>query len=367
MANAARFFLKVYNSTGATVRTTIDSGSVSAVGPIVREVGKLAGALDVRLALPWDDFGYGSTINLFDLVKVYAVNPANSGGLVVFQGHIVEIDGQLDQGQDSVTLRLHPLDALLNNAHYKSGATASLADYTVAFATTDVDAMFSAIITDANTVYGSFFSSSLGNPALSMDISFIELTHFAALQKAAALLDETWYWRINAAGQVKLAQWAATATHRLTLGKDVASIRVVKTIVDLKNGELLKWGATPTRAFYNDAGSQTSYGKRQRIVTDSGIDNSGTADQRGAGDLARLDAPLTKTVIRVNTEYAIETILPGDTVQVFNVTNGTSQMVTGVLKVARIAYDGATCLLTIADSVQNYGAEFAKAIGSSGY
>ena len=360
--HAATFFAKVYNSDGSSARQTIDSSKLQNVPRIIREVGKPASELELELAYPWDDFSYGTNINLFDLVKLYAVNSANPGGLLVFQGHITEIVAENADQKDSVTLRVYPIDALLNNAHYKSGASASLADYTVSVTTTDVDTMFSSIVTDANTVYGSFFTSSLGNPALSLNVDFVELTHLEALQKAASLLDSTWYWRVNASGQVKLAQWSGTATHKLTLGKDVDAIKVTKSIVDLKNGELLKWGGTPTRAFYNDATSQTDYGKRQQIETDSGITNSGTADARGNGDIARLKNPFTKVEITANFSYAIETILPGDTVQVSNIVSGGSQMVAGVMQIIRVEYDGATAVLTIADTVQNFGTEFSRAI-----
>jgi hypothetical protein len=93
-------------------------------------------------------------------------------------------------------------------------------------------------------------------------------------------------------------------------------------------------------------------------LSDSGIQNSGSADSRGNGEVARLKNPFTKTQITVNANYAIETILPGDTVKVTNVPSGASSLLSGqVLRIQRIEYDGALALLHLADIIEIFGNE----------
>lgn len=361
-ASAARFFAKVYSPTGATYRQTIDSGLFLSAPKIVREVGKPAGTVDLALGLPWDDFGYGSAtgINRFDLVKVYAVNRANRDGLLVYQGHVTEIVAKLGGAADGVTLKLFSLDALLGLAFFKNGAS-----FTKSYAAADVDTMFSDVISHVNSVQGAtFFTGSLGNPGLSITADFVELTHLAALQRAASFLDSaTWRWRINASGVISLAQWAdATADHKLAVGRDVLEIEVRNSIAEIKNGFRLGWGGTPTYAYYEDATSKTSFGVREYKKVDSNIGDSGSADSFGDGEIARQKDAKFSTRITVSPEYAIETILPGDTVTVGNLTTASTQMLSGVKRIVRTEYDGAICVLHLDDPVRLFGTEMAKAL-----
>jgi hypothetical protein len=60
----------------------------------------------------------------------------------------------------------------------------------------------------------------------------------------------------------------------------------------------------------------------------------------------------------VNANYAIETILPGDTVKVTNVPSGASSLLSGqILRVQRVEYDGSLAVLHLADVVDIFGTE----------
>jgi len=358
---AARFFAKVFTPTGATTRRVLGADIMLSVPRIIREVNKPCGDLSLAIALPWDDFGYGDAdgINLFDLVKVYAVNEANPTGVLVYQGHIEEITGTYSAGTNALSLRLFPVDALLSRSLWKSGS------YAVAYAGADVDTIFSDAIDDVNTIYGAtFLTKNLGNPGVSITQTFTRQTHLAAVTSAAKFLTSTWYWRMRANGQVDLAQFNdVTADHRLTVEKDVDSISAIKSLLDTKNKVVVSWGGGPTDAEYSDATSITNYGRRMSLVSDSGIGNSGSADAKGNAEVARLKDPFTKTVLVVNSNYPIETIQPGDTVKVVNISGDTSQMVSGVLRVLRVEYDGSTARLNLADVVDNFGNELAKIVG----
>ncbi len=357
----AKFFAKVYTMSGTFLRV-IDASMFLNVPNIVREVGKPAGELTINLALPWDDFGFNDTLNLYNLVKVYAVNEANVNGLLVYQGTIEEITGVYEESANHVSIRLYPIDALLNRALLKTGGGETPADYTKTYTGGDVDTMFSDMVTDANTIYGSFFSGDLGNPALSVNIDFIKKTHLQVLMGAFGLLTSTWFWRIDADGTIKLGEYNdVTQTHSLTVGKDVQSITVIKSILDVRNRLNLTY-AGPAYANYTDATSVTDYGRRHYASSDTSLLNLAAANAHGNGEIAKQKDPRTKTVIHVNTNYAIETIKPGDTVKVYNVSANTSQMLSGVLRILRVEYDGTMAVLHLADIVDNFGKEFTKAI-----
>ncbi len=350
---SARFFAKVYNPSGSTFRRVLDSGVFLNVPRIVREVNKPAGDLRVELAMPWDDFGYGSSINLFDLVKVYAINANNPSGVLVYQGHVVEVDSYFDAHRNGVSLRLFPIDALLANAFWVGSG------YTVAYAGADIDTVFSDAIDDLTAVHGAFFTKNLANPGLSVSVNFVQKTHLEILNSAFGFLNASWYWRIRANGQVDLQQYSdVVATHTLALGKHVDAIQTGKSILNVKNLVRLGWGSGPTYSIYSDATSQATYGHRDTGLSDSGIQNSGSADAKGNGEIARLKDPKTKTLITVNANYAIETILPGDTIKILNVPSGASSLLSGqVLRIQRVEYDGSLATLHLAEISDVFGAE----------
>lgn len=356
------FFAKVFTRTGSTFKTMLDAGLLLSRPKIIREVGKPAGEVTLDLALPWDNFGYGTTILEGYLVKIYAVNDDHPLSTLVYQGHITEIDAELSGGQNRVRLRLFPIDQLLNSAFWKSGATESLADFTVAYTTTDIDTMFAAAITDANTVHGaSFFSSSNANPALSITVSFVELTHLEGLQKAATFLDEDWFWRIDADGTVVLDDYPTTATHQFVIDRHIAEISVAKSILDTVNGLRLEY-AGPTYALYTDATSEGAYNKKRIKITESDISGSGSANAFGNATIARRKDPKTKIMLTVNREYDLETIQVGETCRLVNLSTGASAMLSDNMRIVRVEYDGLTANLHLAEVTSNFGQEFGKAI-----
>lgn len=339
---------------------TLDERRILNVPKIIREVGKAAGEIELQLAYPYDASPYGSAtgINLFDLVKIYAVNAANPNGKLMYQGHIVEIEGVLEEDGDRTIIRIHPIDALLASTLYVTGGT-----YAKSYAGGDIDTMFADVVTSVNAVIGtSFFTNDSGNPGKSITVDFTRLTHTAQLEKAAAFLDADWYWRIDADGTIKLAEFSVTADRTFTLGLDVQRLRVGKSIKDVKNGTLVAWGATPTIAFYQDATSKSDYGPRQEVIEDSAIGNSGSADEAGNGNTNRKKDSKTKTELVINATYAIENIKPGETCQIRNVKSGTAQMLSGVLRILRVEYDGAVATLQLSELMDNLGDEFKRTL-----
>jgi hypothetical protein len=142
------------------------------------------------------------------------------------------------------------------------------------------------------------------------------------------------------------------------VGKHVDAVQTGKSILNVKNLARLGWGSGPTYSVYSDATSQNAYGHRDTALSDSGIQNSGSADAKGNGEIARLKDPKTKTLVTVNANYAIETILPGDTLKILNVPSGSSSLLSGqVLRIQRVEYDGSLAVLHLADITDVFGSE----------
>lgn len=356
----ARFFAKVYDNSGVTFKRVLGADIQLSAPNIVREVNKPASEIQLDLALPWDDFGYPTYIAEGFFVRVWAVNEANPTGLLIYQGIIEEITGSFAIGKDSVSLRLRPIDVLFSNSFWKRSGS-----YVFTYSSADIDTIFSDAIDDVNAIYGTFFSKNLGNPGLSITQQFTRQTHLNVMQSAAGSLPATWFWRVNANGTVDLTQFNdSVADHTLTLGLDVDTIQATKSIINTKNKILVSWGGGPTDSEYTDAPSETLYGRRMTLVSDSGIQDLTTANSRGNSELARKKNPFTKTMLVVNANYPIETIKPGHTVRVVNKTLNTSQMLNGIYRILRVEYNGLIAILHLDEIINNFGTEFERSIGN---
>jgi len=360
MQKAASFFAKIYDKTGVTFRRVIDSSKLLNTPQIIREVNKSAGEVNLDIAFPWDNFGFGTTLFDGDLIKIYAVNASNPTGTLVYQGNVMGIKTNYTNNSSSVSLRLYPIDAILGRITAYVGT-----DAVKTFTSLDIDDIFSNVLTDMQTTAGySYFTEDFDAPSLSITYSIRLLNSQNALDKAYSYLSSSWYWAINASGVIRLKQWDdVNPTHLFTIGKDVDSMGTNRTIADIINGEMLSWN-NPVYSFshYSDATSQTNNGKFQRIVEDREIPAAYAADARGNSDISKLKDPKISVTLTVNANYPIETINPGDTCKIQNITDNTSQLVQGVFRILRTEYDGAICTLTLSEIIDNFGSTFIKSI-----
>ena len=286
-------------------------------------------------------------------------NENNPSGYLVFQGFITEMELLFDPKTNHVRLRLLPIESILANAYYKNGAS-----FTVSFSAKDCDFMLGAVIDDVNSVQGAtYFTKNLAAPGESITVDLKYNKHLDAANKIISFLDQTWYLRTRPNGQIDLQQYPGTATHKLTIGLHVQALDITLSILDLKNLCVVTWGSGPTDSNYKDATSQGLYGHREEQINDSNIKDSGSSDAAGNGDVARKKNPVVKGIITVNTNYAIESILPGDTCQIFNNTTGGAAILAGIMNIVRVEYDGNTAVLHLADYVEVFGTEFTRALG----
>lgn len=365
MASAARFFLKVYDKTGATYRQTIPASRLLSVPVIIREASKMAGDITISLAYPWDNFGFNASdgIKLYDRVKIYAQNDENPSGVLVFQGFVTELHGLFDPTTNHIEVRLLPIESVLAQALYlKSGS------YSIPISSGNLgDDMWQAVSDGmtAQSLAGLFTQNTMNPPGITAVFNLQYGTHMAMVTKLASYLQDGWYWRVRPDGTFDLQAYNTAADHVFTIAKDVQALDVVNSILDLKNGTLMSWGSPNTDTYRSDAPSQGAYGMRDERIQDSTIGSLASAQSAGDGNVARKKNPVAKTIVTVNRRYPIETILPGDTCKILNNTNGSSQMLPpgAVYRIVRVEYDGATAKITLGDLVENVGLELSRVLG----
>lgn len=378
MPEVRHFLVKIYDQDGSTFRKTFSSdrpegaltGYIKAPLSFKSQLNGGQGQLQLDIALPFDDFDEGSSIAHMNIVRVYSVviDTLTQTETLVYSGFISRYEPYAQAGgEEGVRVTCLGLVSLLALSYYKSGSS-----FTVTHTTQDPSDIVEDIVDHFNTVYGgsllSYTADSLQTVGTNVSLTFTDQRWSDAIKKARDATSQYWWWYVDQDGLVSLKQKPSTPTHTFTIGRDVESITAPKDAEKIVNDvQVRRSGGTATD--YSDATSQSTYGtgspatgKRTQIITDSTITDATTADQVGnkaVGD--NKDAKIKATVV-VNSKYAIDSVRPGDTCAILNVSG--SFFSSNMLIVA-VTYNGTTVTLELEEQPANFGRELTGLISSS--
>ena len=355
MAQAAKFLVKIFSPDRSTPRMVLNDKTMLNIPNIVREVNKPASDVTLELAISCDDAAYTQTygLNPYDLIEIYAKTTTYPNGYKVFTGNIQELKVRYGAQENRVSIRAFPVEAEFTfyfwiNTYMSNVDTADVFDDAV-------DAV--------NGIY---------SPQMTKNIATTGQVHqpgysgyvIAGLNSEMENLNASWYWRVRPDLQLDLQQYPDNAaTHTLTVGKDVDMVQNTKSLIDVVNYVSIDFfdGITNHNTIYQNAASVAAYGKRNYYES-LGTSSQGQSDLIGNNLIENKGDLFTKTQLVVNAQYPIETILPGDTVKVLNLTAAQEAWLSGILRVVRVRYDGATAVLDLSIITDNYGVELGKLI-----
>lgn len=311
------FTIKIYDNDGTTFIRGLKPSEVKEIPSFTSQINGGFGQCALNLNLPFDDFGEGSEINFMNIVKIYVTDENNTLGRLVYTGFISAFMPYLEGADQGVKVTLLGLVSLLSLAYYKDGA-----DFTVAHSGVDPAVIMKAIVDHFNSVYsGSLLGYDSGGTTVdtvgtNVAYTFVEDTWIDAMKGAFGTVGAGWWWTVDKQGQLYLKEKPATATHRFTIGKDIESIEVNKSSEKVINQVRVKYGVNTVDV--SDAGSITTFGVRERIVTDDKIQDATTATQRGDQEVDDNKVEKIKARMIINSNYDLETIKVGDTCKIQN-------------------------------------------------
>lgn len=174
------------------------------------------------------------------------------------------------------------------------------------------------IIDYINTVYTAWWLSydwsSIVNYWTNVSIDFENDSCFDALKKCLETTNFTLF--IDRDWKVYFKWKPVSATHTLTVAKDVEQINLEEDSERLTNKLILKHKTTTTP--YEDVTSQTTYWLREIFINDQSLANQAAADEFWNNYIAENKDPLSKTNIIINNNFDIDTIKVWDTIEVKN-------------------------------------------------
>jgi hypothetical protein len=330
-----KYVAKLYDITGATLSST--EAELLSYPQFSKSRNGGLGQCKVKLNYKFGEF----SSQLSKVIKIYCINNANPTGKLVYTGYVSQQYEVFGAGLQYTELVCLGIQSLLMNAYYKNGAA-----YSVTHTNDDVETIFQDIVDHFQTAYAgsliSYSGSSLDTVGVNVTYTFAQKKWYEAIEDAYDLAGDGWYWYVNEAGVLHLHQNPTSATHLLTIGKDVEKIEVERSVENVVNDSYLNYnGGTDSAA---DATSKTNYGLRENYDDDQQITNAATAGEYTDKKVVDSKDPKTRTKVTLNSEFAFEDINPGDTCEVLNLPF-TSSVLTDNMIIERIDYKGEKCVL----------------------
>jgi hypothetical protein len=231
---------------------------------------------------------------------------------------------------------------ILNDFYYSSGGVYAFTK------NLDPNAILQDILgqSDQELAYFSVDYSNMNNVGTSSNIEFDKSTLNDAIKKVLATT--SFYYAIRADGKAYFQALPVTSSHNLEFGKDIRSI-----VIDYNGDEITNditlyydggWTLTDT-----DTASKYLYGTKQKLITETSIQNSWTAN--AYTDSYFLDKALERDTIKVivNTSYSIETFYPW---QMINISNCPIEIKEKIIKRVEFTDKGATLYLNTKETIE---------------
>ena len=152
--------------------------------------------------------------------------------------------------------------------------------------------------------------------------TFNTSTYLQAIKKIRELCPEGYYFYVDANNLLHFKKKSTTAEHILQIGKHLIKVVSEKRLENVKN--VVYFIGNGIYKTYTRSGSISSYGRRVHIIQDQRVTQEATANIMATTFLDENEAVEIRTKLRiidnnagtVNIGYDIESIRPGDTVQI---------------------------------------------------
>lgn len=337
--------------------------SVSSSPTFSMEVDGGLGPLSITTDLP---FGYdGADLQNGNIIDTYCED--DRGVRLVHSGVLERVDQAITAAGETTTVSVMPWVKRLSLDHVRGLGTA----ISFSWSATDVSEIMKDILDSAIAQTGSFRSvtyspSSIQTSGKDVSIAVGSETYLSAIQRVKKLGPGNWYWHVRADGTFSYRSFDSGTKHIFTRGADFTNLRRTRDITDLRN-TVYFWNTYDTDDYIaferpaTESRSQTLYGRRVHIETDSHLDHQPTAEGIADAFIEERELPIESfemTVTGGEDGYNIESIMPGDVCEIRNVPALSGRL----LSILRVDYSPASVTLQLGDGPVRRQRTFGMAI-----
>lgn len=315
-----KYTIKIYDKTGTVFLKTLNPGIVREAPSFNAQINGGYGECRVRLSLPFHDFGENAEIDFMNIFEIFESDLQNTTGRLIYRGFVSAYEPFISGSDQGVDVTLLGMVSLLRFAFYKNGA-----NFSVTHSLQDTAVIMKAILDHFASIYAPglvfYDGSSVDTVGNSVSYTFEEDKWFDALQNAFGTIGlADWYWLVSSSGRFFLKEKPSEASHAFTVGKDLETLEIFKTSEKVVNSVRVKYGVNTYDL--SDAPSITEFWKREKILKDDKILNPATAQNKANQEIENNKQNKIQAKIVVNSNYDLESIIPGQTCRILNLPLG---------------------------------------------
>lgn len=286
-----------------------------------------SGELTIKVPRKFDDFGEGSEIDFNNEIEYYVYDQDTPNGVKIYAGTIQEYSSSVSD-QEDVEVRVVGSTFNLEKDILKSGNSIRISR------TSEDPSVTMKYIIDKyreNNQYTrlNYTASSVQTMGSTRSHTFSSESYLSAIETVMKTVNADFYWYIDSSDTFYFKQIPTTPTHYFTFGKNITSVKMTKSILDMTNSVLFWNDNTPAISkLYADSLSASKYGRRVKKIKDSRFTVTANADSYAQREIDNGKNPLNTIEIEIidnnysSFGYNIETIKPGDTFRILNVAAG---------------------------------------------
>lgn len=308
--------------------------------------------LTVRYSATFEDYGEGDWLNFDYIVTLFAVTPKYPAGKALFQGSIIKYSPVISEQQYAEFTAIGIQTDLARDFYRASDTLLEVVQNGESPEDILADIIDNYKSNQPNDVLD-YTMSSLDPTGFTMSDQYVNLKHMQAIDRLMESLDASWYWRIEIEDGdpiFHLHEVAATADHEFTIGKDIESLKPVKTIDGVVNrynfwNQKKETDPEYLRELREAEASEAAYGIRSTFKTDGRVTLLETVDRYAETAIGVPSNPrITVENFYVTDNYnwngkSIEDVKPGDICRIKNL-KGTSTTFTDTMKIVAVTYKG---------------------------
>lgn len=327
MSHEKRFLFKIYDSSGNFITTWKD---VITEPTFTIDINGGFSELVLEVARLEVDYDEGNSVDYENQIKVYSFDKdAGYSGQIIYSGKLSRYTPSIHGNRETIKVTfLSYWWETEQKILERSGATV------VTYTSDDPETILKDVLDKFVSAGGrlDYDTGTTTATGTTVTYSFNTVSYQEVLKKILDISPYDWYLRVGADDKIYYKQKSATATHTLTLGKEIADYEPEKRIENIVNTIYFVGGGSPKLyKKYVASGSVSSYGTHSLKYIDERVTLSATATTIKDRILNNLSEPEVRVVLKVidnsgenynrGLGYDIESLLVGDTVKIRNATS----------------------------------------------
>lgn len=321
-----QYYYKIYSS-GEFVTTWIDD--VISKPEFRYSINGGVGELVIKLARSFSSFGENEDVKLNNLVHLYCHDKDNPDGILLYKGRISGYRPILREREEYLEVTVLGLVEELSRFMLRGSGGETTITYTNKDPGYIIKDILSKYRADGGII--NYDDTTISLTGTTVSYTFNTHTVRDAIDKVVDLSPAGWFWRVDSNGYLYFQDKSTTADHKFTIGREIKEMSPWRKTEGIYNRVYFMGGGDPQLYLVaSRTSSIADYGLSVYKMIDQRVTSQATAEIMISRFLDERESPEIRTVLTiidnngVNNEkgYDIESIKPGDTLQIINLQFG---------------------------------------------